>query len=118
MTLRLRNPMTDGDEASQSRGSRRSYNQTGRGSAHVDLVIAGGGDGTSRAVADALAHTGIPVGLVPAGTGNLPARNLDLPLEEVDAIEVALSGQVRQLDLVKIIVDDRAPEYFGSVSMP
>jgi diacylglycerol kinase family enzyme len=31
----------------------------------------------------------------------------------VDAIEVALSGQVRQLDLVKIIVDDRAPEYFA-----
>jgi diacylglycerol kinase (ATP) len=81
--------------------------------AHVDLVIAAGGDGTIRTVADALAHTGIPVGLVPAGTGNLLARNLDLPLEEVDAIEVALSGQVRQLDLVKIIVDDRAPEYFA-----
>ena len=31
----------------------------------------------------------------------------------MDAIEVALSGQVRQLDLVKIIVDDRAPEYFA-----
>jgi len=31
----------------------------------------------------------------------------------VDAIEVALSGQVRQLDLVKIIVDDRAPEHFA-----
>ena len=81
--------------------------------AHVDLVIAAGGDGTIRAVADALAHTGIPLGLVPAGTGNLLARNLDLPLEEMDAIEVALSGQVRQLDLVKIIVDDRAPEYFA-----
>jgi diacylglycerol kinase (ATP) len=81
--------------------------------AEVDLVIAAGGDGTIRAVADALAHTGIPLGLVPAGTGNLLARNLDLPIEEVDAIEVALSGQVRQLDLVKIIVDDRAPEYFA-----
>jgi diacylglycerol kinase (ATP) len=81
--------------------------------AHVDLVIAAGGDGTIRAVADALAHTGIPLGLVPAGTGNLLARNLDLPLEEVDAIEVALSRQVRQLDLVKIIVDDRAPEHFA-----
>ena len=81
--------------------------------AHVDLVIAAGGDGTIRAVADALAHTGIPLGLVPAGTGNLLARNLDLPLEEVDAIEAALSGQVRQLDLVKIIVDDRAPEHFA-----
>ena len=81
--------------------------------AHVDLVIAAGGDGTIRVVADALAQTGIPLGLIPAGTGNLLARNLDLPLEEVDAIEVALSGHIRQVDLVKIIVDDRAPEHFA-----
>ena len=79
----------------------------------VDLVIGAGGDGTIRYVADVLAHTGIPLGLVPAGTGNLLARNLDLPLEEADAIEVALSGQARQIDLVKITVDDRAPEHFA-----
>ena len=88
----------------------------------VDLVIGAGGDGTIRSVADGLAHTGIPLGLVPAGTGNLLARNLDLPLEEVDAIEVALDGQLRRMDLVKITVDDRAPEHFavmaGIGSMP
>jgi diacylglycerol kinase (ATP) len=60
----------------------------------VDLVIGAGGDGTIRYVADGLAHTGIPLGLLPAGTGNLLARNLDLPLEEVDAVEVALDGQL------------------------
>jgi hypothetical protein len=79
----------------------------------VDLVIGAGGDGTIRYVADGLAHTGFPLGLVPAGTGNLLARNLDLPLEEVDAIEVALAGQVRLLDLVRITVDDRPPEHFA-----
>jgi diacylglycerol kinase (ATP) len=79
----------------------------------VDLVIGAGGDGTIRYVADGLAHTGIPLGLVPAGTGNLLARNLNLPLEEVDAIDVALSGQVRLIDLVKITVDDRPPEHFA-----
>jgi diacylglycerol kinase (ATP) len=78
-----------------------------------DLVIGAGGDGTIRYVADGLAHTGIPMGLVPAGTGNLLARNLDLPLEEVEAIEVALGGQIRLIDLVRIIVDDRAPEHFA-----
>ena len=79
----------------------------------VDLVIGAGGDGTIRYVADGLAHTGIPMGLIPAGTGNLLARNLDLPLEEVEAVEVALGGQVRLLDLVRITVDDRAPEHFA-----
>jgi diacylglycerol kinase (ATP) len=79
----------------------------------VDLVIGAGGDGTIRAVADGLAHTGIPLGLVPAGTGNLLARNLDLPLEEGDAIEVALDAQLRVVDLVRITVDDRAPEHFA-----
>jgi diacylglycerol kinase (ATP) len=79
----------------------------------VDLVIGAGGDGTIRFVADGLAHTGIPMGLVPAGTGNLLARNLDLPLEELDAIEVALAGHVRLIDLVRITVDDRAPEHFA-----
>jgi diacylglycerol kinase (ATP) len=79
----------------------------------VDLVIGAGGDGTIRYVANGLAHSGIPVGLVPAGTGNLLARNLDLPLEEVEAIEVALGGQVRLMDLVRITVDDRPPEHFA-----
>jgi diacylglycerol kinase (ATP) len=79
----------------------------------VDLVIGAGGDGTIRPVADGLAHTGIPLGLVPAGTGNLLARNLDLPLEEAGAIEIALDPQQRPIDLVKITVDDRAPEHFA-----
>ena len=79
----------------------------------VDLVIGAGGDGTIRYVADGLAHTGIPMGVVPAGTGNLLARNLNLPLEEVEAIEVALSGQLHLIDLVRITVDDRAPEHFA-----
>jgi diacylglycerol kinase (ATP) len=78
----------------------------------VDLVIGAGEDGTVR-LSPTGCHTGIPMGLVPAGTGNLLARNLDLPLEEVEAIEVGLSGQVRLIDLVRIAVDDRAPEHFA-----
>ena len=79
----------------------------------VDRVIGAGGDDEIRYMTDGLAHTGIPLGLVPAGTGNLLARNLDLPLEEVDAIEVALDGQLRLMDLVKITVDDRGGERFA-----
>jgi diacylglycerol kinase (ATP) len=79
----------------------------------VDLVIGAGGDGTVRIVADGLAHTGTPMGLIPAGTANLLARNLDLPLEEGPAIEVALGSHTRTIDLVKITVDDRPPEHFA-----
>ena len=79
----------------------------------VDLVICAGGDGTVRVVADGLAETGIPMGLVPAGTGNLLARNLELPLDEVAAVEAAFGGHTRAIDLIEVKADDRAPEHFA-----
>ena len=81
--------------------------------AEVDLVIAAGGDGTVRIVANGLANSGIPMGVVPAGTGNLLAHSLDLPLKEADAVQVALRMHTRVIDLVKLAVDDRAGEHFA-----
>ena len=84
---------------------------TGYGMAHqaavsgCDLVIAIGGDGTIRAVCEELAGTGIPVGIVPAGTGNLLARNLDIPLYLRSAVDVALNGQDRAIDMVEVSGD-------------
>ena len=66
----------------------------------ADLVMVCGGDGTVREVCAELAGTGIPVGIIPAGTGNLLARNLDIPLYLRSAIDVALNGQDRAIDLV------------------
>lgn len=71
----------------------------------ADLVIVCGGDGTVREVCAELAGTGIPVGIIPAGTGNLLARNLDLPLYIRSAIDVALNGQDRAIDLVEVSGD-------------
>ena len=68
----------------------------------ADMVIVCGGDGTVREVCAELAGTGIPVGIIPAGTGNLLARNLDIPLYLRAAIDVALNGQDRAIDLVSV----------------
>jgi YegS/Rv2252/BmrU family lipid kinase len=68
----------------------------------ADLVIACGGDGTVRACADGLATTGVPLGIVPAGTGNLLCRNLGIPLDLGDAVTVALAGVNRVIDLGRV----------------
>jgi YegS/Rv2252/BmrU family lipid kinase len=68
----------------------------------ADLVIACGGDGTVRACADGLATTGVPLGIVPAGTGNLLCRNLGIPLDLGDAVTVALTGVNRVIDLGRV----------------
>ncbi len=74
--------------------------------AGAEMVLVAGGDGTVREVCGELARTGVAVGIVPLGTGNLLARNLGLPLHPYDAVEVAMSGQDRAVDVVALAGDD------------
>jgi YegS/Rv2252/BmrU family lipid kinase len=76
------------------------FGQTQAALAHgADLVMAYGGDGTVRSCAAALAATGVPLAMLPGGTGNLLARNLDIPLTLRAAVDVAIGGSVRPIDV-------------------
>ncbi|WP_148616115.1 diacylglycerol kinase family protein [Nocardioides rubriscoriae] len=85
--------------------------------AGADLVIVCGGDGTVREVCAELAGTGIPVGIIPAGTGNLLARNLDIPLYIRAAIDIALTGQDRAIDMVAVRGDRLGDEHAADVEV-
>jgi len=70
------------------------------------LVIAAGGDGTVMACVTAVAGTDVPLAVLPVGTGNLLARNFDIPLELAAAAQVAVGATRRRVD-VGAIGDER-----------
>jgi diacylglycerol kinase (ATP) len=66
----------------------------------VDVVIAAGGDGTVRAAAEGLRGSDVPLSLLPAGTGNILARNLELALTDLPgSLRTAFTGYDRRIDL-------------------
>jgi YegS/Rv2252/BmrU family lipid kinase len=65
----------------------------------VEAVVAVGGDGTVNEVVNGLAGTGIPLGIVPAGTVNVLALELCLPFDLAQACDVVAAGRTRLLDL-------------------
>ncbi|HLU64167.1 MAG TPA: diacylglycerol kinase family protein [Protaetiibacter sp.] len=74
----------------------------------VDVVIAAGGDGTVRAVSQALRGTGIAISLLPSGTGNLLARNLGLdvnPGHLEASVAHAFTGYDSAIDVGVVEVD-------------
>jgi len=83
--------------------------------AGVDLIVTAGGDGTVRAVCEEAARTGVAVGVIPLGTGNLLARNMGLPLNTREALDVAFAGQDRAIDLATFSTDATlADEHLGA----
>lgn len=72
--------------------------------AGCDIVFAAGGDGTVRYVGSVLAGTGVPLGLLPQGTGNLLARNLGIAVEgsAADNFSRSLRGRNTVIDVGRI----------------
>jgi YegS/Rv2252/BmrU family lipid kinase len=68
----------------------------------AERVAVLGGDGTVNEVANGLAWTGVPMAVIPAGTINVFALELGLPFDLEGAVEVAVHGAVRPLDLGKV----------------
>lgn len=82
----------------------------------IDGLVVVGGDGTINLAVQHLAGTGIPLGVVPAGTGNDFAGALGLPvLDPETAADVIDAGQLRTLDLGRVIRDDHSSQYFATV---
>lgn len=78
-----------------------------------DVVLAVGGDGTIRAVAEGLRGSSVPLALCPQGTGNLLARNLELTLDNLpESVDAAFNGVSRPVDLA--VAELRRPD--GSTS--
>jgi diacylglycerol kinase (ATP) len=71
-------------------------------SAGVGLVLACGGDGTVTACAEGVIGTGVPLAIIPMGTGNLLARNIGLPMDLDEALAAALGGVQHPIDAGRV----------------
>jgi diacylglycerol kinase (ATP) len=68
----------------------------------VDALVVCGGDGMVHFAVQALAGTGTPLGIVPAGTGNDVARYFGIPRQDPDAaVDRVASGRTRTVDLAQ-----------------
>ena len=69
----------------------------------VDLVVGYGGDGTQHELANAIMGTGMPMGILPGGTGNGFAREIGIPKDLREAVELlCTSTNVRRVDAARV----------------
>lgn len=68
----------------------------------LDIVVAGGGDGTINAVASVMAGTGVAFGVLPLGTLNHFAKDIGIPLELGEAVKNVAEGRRIQVDLGEV----------------
>ena len=82
----------------------------------MDALVVVGGDGIVALALQVLARTNIPLGIVPAGTGNDHAREYRLPMgDPAAAADVVVDGRTETVDLGRIKGADGTDRWFGTV---
>ncbi len=83
----------------------------------TDAFVVVGGDGVIRLALQALAHSGIPLGIIPAGTGNDHAREYGIPTRDpAAAVEVIAAGHIETVDLGRVRGADGSDTWFGTIA--
>lgn len=72
-----------------------------------DALLIGGGDGILNIMADTVLASGLPLGILPFGTGNDLARTLNIPFGIRDACEVIAAGHLKRIDLTPAFIFGR-----------
>lgn len=82
-----------------------------------DALVVVGGDGVISLALQELAEGDVPLGIVPAGTGNDHAREYALPTgDPVAAVDVIAAGNAKTVDLGRITRKDGAISWFGTIA--
>ena len=73
------------------------------------LIVAAGGDGTYNEVINGIACTNIPMAILPLGTTNVLAKELNIPENVEKAVDIALNGKIHTICLGKITCNPPLP---------
>ena len=83
----------------------------------TDAFVVAGGDGVISLVLQSLTHSSIPLGIIPAGTGNYHAREYGIPVgDPAAAVDVIVAGHTETIDLGHIRGGNGTETWFGTVA--
>lgn len=106
----IRVAVLSGGSAADSSALLRAALATG-----TDAVLVAGGDGTVNLALQELAGTGVPLGLVPVGTGNDLATAVGIHRAVDDTVDAVRAGRTRAIDLARVTRADGSTRLFGTV---
>ena len=82
----------------------------------MDALVVVGGDGIISLALQVLAQTDVPLGIIPAGTGNDHAREFGIPAKDPEAAaDIVVDGVPMAVDLGRIVGADGTQKWFGTV---